>query len=110
MSRVLARHIKKLPEELRHSLTWDQGKEMADHVRFQVRTGVPVYFCDPYSPWQRGANENTNGLLRQYLPRCEDLSAFSQAKLNAIARELNGRPRQALGWMTPSEKYEEVLR
>ena len=110
VSRVLARHIKKLPEELRCSLTWDQGKEMADHVRFRIETGLPVYFCDPYSPWQRGTNENTNGLLRQYLPRSEDLSDYSQAKLNAIARELNGRPRQTLGWMTPSEKYEAVLR
>ena len=110
VSRALSRHIQKLPEQLRRSLTWDQGKEMADHVHFKVRTGVPVYFCDPYSPWQRGTNENTNGLLRQYLPRSEDLAAYSQAQLNAIARQLNGRPRQTLGWMTPSEKYEAVFR
>jgi IS30 family transposase len=107
---ALARHITALPEQLCRSLTWDQGKEMAAHARFSVATGVPVYFCDPRSPWQRGSNENTNGLLRQYFPRRSDLAPFSQADLDAVAAELNGRPRQTLGWMTPSEALDKALR
>jgi IS30 family transposase len=101
---ALARKIKTLPEELRKSLTWDRGTEMAAHKEFTVATDVKVYFCDPRSPWQRGSNENTNGLLRQYLPRNKDLSLFSQRKLDQIAQELNGRPRQTLGWMDPAQK------
>ncbi len=106
----LSKKVLTLPAELRRSLTWDQGKELAQHVRFTVDTGVAVYFCDPKSPWQRGSNENTNGLLRQYFPRGSDLVVHSQARLNAVARELNGRPRQTLGWRTPSQKLAEVLR
>ena len=102
---ALTRQIRKLPKELRRSLTWDQGNEMAEHVRFSIDTKLDVFFCDPHSPWQRGSNENTNGLLRQYLPRTEDLSLYTQAQLNAIARELNGRPRQTLGWMKPSQVF-----
>ena len=83
---------------------------MADHARFTIETGIPVFFCDPYSPWQRGSNENTNGLLRQYLPRTENLSAFSQRQLNNIAAELNTLPRHSLNWMTPSEQLDIVLR
>lgn len=102
---VLTREIKRLPEALRRSLTWDQGKEMAGHVRFSIDTNVSVFFCDPHSPWQRGSNENTNGLLRQYLPKGLDLASLSSADLRAVARELNGRPRQSLGWMKPSEVF-----
>ena len=102
---ALTKQIRKLPKELRRSLTWDQGNEMAEHVRFSIDTDLAVYFCDPHSPWQRGSNENTNGLLRQYFPRSDDLSAYTQAQLNAVARELNGRPRQTLGWMKPSEVF-----
>jgi transposase, IS30 family len=106
---ALAKRILTLPANLRRSLTWDQGKEMAEHVRFSVDTGVAVYFCDPKSPWQRGTNENTNGLLRQYLPKNADLSLYSQQQLNAIARSLNRRPRQTLGWMTPSEAFADAV-
>jgi IS30 family transposase len=94
---ALAKHVRKLPEELRRSLTWDQGKEMSGHKSFTVATDVQVYFCDPRSPWQRGSNENTNGLLRQYFPRGTDLSRISQTNLNAIALRLNQRPRKTLG-------------
>ncbi|MFE2962061.1 IS30 family transposase [Nocardia tengchongensis] len=107
---ALAARIAILPIALRRTLTWDQGIEMTDHAVFTIATGVPVYFCDPKSPWQRGSNENTNGLLRQYLPRHLDLRAYSQADLDAIADELNGRPRQTLGFRTPSEALDEVLR
>jgi len=107
---ALAERILTLPLELRRSLTWDRGSEMAEHVRFTVDTGVAVYFCDPHSPWQRGSNENTNGLVRQYFPKGTDLSVHSQARLDAVARELNGRPRQTLGWMKPSEALAKVLR
>jgi len=102
---ALTRTIAKLPAELRRTLTWDQGKEMADHVRFSTDTNMQVYFCDPHSPWQRGSNENTNGLLRQYFPSGTDLSLHSTAHLNAVARQLNGRPRKTLGWMKPAEVY-----
>jgi IS30 family transposase len=107
---ALAAGVARLPEQLRRSLTWDQGKEMAEHTRFTVDTGVQVYFCDPRSPWQRGSNENTNGLLRQYLARGADLAQLDQAALDAIAAELNGRPRQTLGFKTPSQALAEALR
>ena len=106
---ALARSIGQLPEQLRRSLTWDQGKEMLEHVRFTVDSGVQIYFCDPRSPWQRGSNENTNGLLRQYLPKRTDLNRFTQRQLDAIAQELNCRPRETLGWATPAERLAEVL-
>lgn len=107
---ALAQRIVELPAELRRSLTWDQGKEMAAHARFSIETGLPVYFCDPRSPWQRGSNENTNGLLRQYFPKRTSLAPFSQADLDAIAAELNGRPRQTLDWLKPSEALDQALR
>ncbi|HZA88099.1 MAG TPA: IS30 family transposase [Acidimicrobiales bacterium] len=106
---ALAAKIVELPEQLRRSITWDQGKEMAHHARFSVATGVPVFFCDPRSPWQRGSNENTNGLLRQYFPKRSDLSPHSQADLDAVAAELNGRPRQTLGWKSPSQALDEAV-
>jgi IS30 family transposase len=106
---VLAERIGSLPVELRRSLTWDQGSELRDHKTFSIKSGVPVYFCDPRSPWQRGSNENTNGLLRQYLPRGMDLSTRSQAELDQIADELNRRPRKTLQWRTPAEKMLELL-
>jgi IS30 family transposase len=107
---ALAAKIVELPAQLRRSITWDQGKEMAEHARFSVETGVPVYFCDPRSPWQRGSNENTNGLLRQYFPKRTDLKLHSQADLDAVAAELNDRPRQTLGWRSPSQSLDEALR
>jgi IS30 family transposase len=106
---ALAAKITTLPEQLRRSITWDHGKEMAQHERFSVDTGVAVYFCDPRSPWQRGTNENTNGLLRQYFPKRTDLRVHSQADLDAVATELNDRPRQTLGWKSPSQALDEAL-
>ena len=106
---ALARSIGQLPSQLRRSLTWDQGKEMLEHLQFTVDTGIQIYFCDPKSPWQRGSNENTNGLLRQYFPKRTDLNRFSQGELDAVAAELNERPRQTLGWTTPAERLAEVL-
>jgi IS30 family transposase len=106
---ALARQVRKLPRELRRSLTWDRGKEMADHKRFTLATDVKVYFCDPRSPWQRGSNENTNGLLRQYFPKGTDLSAFSQAYLNRIAQRLNERPRKTSGFKCPADRLRTVL-
>jgi IS30 family transposase len=102
---ALIRHAHKLPSELYKSLTCDRGKEMADHQRFTLATDIQVYFCDPQSPWQRRSNENTNGLLRQYFPKGSDLSVHSQAKLNAVARQLNERPRKTLGFETPAERF-----
>ena len=106
---ALIKHAHKLPNELYQSLTWDRGKELADHKRFTLATDIKVYFCDPHSPWQRGSNENTNGLLRQYLPKGIDLSAYSQAQLNALARRLNQRPRKTLNYETPAEKFHQSV-
>ncbi len=103
---ALSRHVRKLPASLRRSLTWDRGLEMAKHKSFTVDTKVKVYFCDPQSPWQRGTNENTNGLLRQYFPRKTDLSGYSQADLDKVALRLNQRPRKTLGFETPASKLQ----
>jgi IS30 family transposase len=106
---ALIKNARKLPEELYKSLTWDRGKEMADHKRFTLATDIQVYFCDPQNPWQRGSNENTNGLLRQYFPKGTDLSGYSQAKLNAVARRLNERPRKTLNFETPAERFHQTV-
>ena len=98
-----------LPAGLARSMTWDQGIEMSCHAEFTIATGIPVYFCDPHKPWQRGSNENTNGLLRQYMPKGTDLSAHSAEDIARIARSLNDRPRKTLGYMKPSEKLAELL-
>ncbi|HKN44870.1 MAG TPA: IS30 family transposase, partial [Propionibacteriaceae bacterium] len=106
---ALIKNARKLPQELYKSLTWDRGHEMAGHKRFTLATDIQVYFCDPRSPWQRGSNENTNGLLRQYLPKGIDISSYSQAKLNAVARQLNERPRKTLGYQTPAEMFSQSV-
>jgi IS30 family transposase len=107
---ALSRQVRRLPKELRRSVTWDRGLEMALHKDFSVATDVKVYFCDPRSPWQRGTNENTNRLLRQYLPKQSDLTEYSQAELNKIALRLNQRPRKTLGFRCPADTFDDVLR
>jgi IS30 family transposase len=109
VARVLSDRIQTLPEGLRRSVTCDQGKEFSEHKTFSIASGVPVFFCDPHSPWQRGSNENTNGLLRQYMPKGTDLSGRTQAELDQIADQLNGRPRKTLEWLNPAEKLSELL-
>lgn len=106
----MTKKVMQLPQELRRTLTLDQGSEFSQHARLTLDTNMQVYFCDPHSPWQRGSNENTNGLLRQYFPKGEDLRVYDEAHLDAVARQLNGRPRQTLGWATPSEALNELLR
>jgi transposase, IS30 family len=98
-----------LPAQLRRSLTWDQGRELTGHKQISLTTGLSVYFCDPHSPWQRGSNENTNGLLRQYFPKSTDLSVHGRARLEQVAAELNSRPRKTLGWRTPAQALQEVI-
>ena len=106
---ALIKNARKLPQELYKTLTWDRGKEMADHRRFSLSTDISVYFCDPRSPWQRGSNENTNGLLRQYFPKGIDLAGYSQAKLNGVARQLNNRPRKTLDYETPADRFNQSV-
>ena len=106
---ALIKQAHKLPRELYKSLTWDRGKEMADHKRFSLATDIDVYFCDPQQPWQRGSNENTNGLLRQYFPKGMDLSNIHQNRLNAVARQLNERPRETLHFETPAERFSQCV-
>ena len=106
---ALIKHAHKLPSELYKSLTWDRGKELADHKRFTLTTDIDVYFCDPQSPWQRGSNENTNRLLRQYFPKGTDLSVHSQAHLNKVARQLNERPRKTLQFETPADRFNQCV-
>ena len=107
---ALAKKISTLPEQLRRSITWDRGKEMSAHAQFKVETGIPVFFADPHSPWQRATNENGNGLLRQYFPKGTDLSRWSAEDLDAVAHALNTRPRKVLDWKTPAEALDQHLR
>jgi IS30 family transposase len=109
VARQVARKMRAVPDLLKNSLTWDQGSEMAQHAQFTIATGMPVYFCDPHSPWQRGTNENTNGLLRQYFPKGTDLSGYTQAQLDTVADELNDRPRKTLGWRKPTEALNQLM-
>jgi IS30 family transposase len=110
MKNALAATMTTLPDQLRRSLTWDRGKELSAHVAFKVETGIPVFFADPHSPWQRGTNENTNGLLRQYFPKGTDLTRWNNKDIQAVAAAINGRPRKILGWKTPAEAFDEQLR
>lgn len=110
MKNALANAMSILPSQLTRSLSWDRGKEMSAHAQFEVDTGIPVFFADPSSPWQRGTNDNTNGLLRQYFPKGTDLSCWSAGELEPVAYALNTRPRKTLGWRTPAEAPEEHLR
>ena len=110
MAKALSASMSTLPNQLTRSLTWDRGKELSAHATFTIETGIPVFFADPHSPWQRGTNENTNGLLRQYFPKGTDLARWDATHLEAIATELNSRPRKILGWRTPAEALDDHLR